>query len=64
MSWSGIARPPMGPRIATPVAASDTRVRFGHGRLYPIGDRAPRTSNDEHENKNALPKMKQVLPMS
>lgn len=34
------ARPPMGPRIATPVAAIQPAAALGHRRLYPIGDRA------------------------
>ena len=34
------ARPPMGPRIATPVAAIERAAALGHRRLYPIGDRA------------------------
>jgi hypothetical protein len=34
------ARPPMGPRIATPVAAIERAAALDHRRLYPIGDRA------------------------
>lgn len=36
------ARPPMGPRIATPVAAIERAAALGNRRLYPIGDRARR----------------------
>src|SRR5688572_396319 len=37
------ARPPMGPRVATPVTASERAAALGHRRLYPIGDRARRS---------------------
>src|SRR5206468_1430747 len=36
--WVFDARSPMGPRIATPVAAIEWAAALGHRRLYPIGD--------------------------
>ena len=49
--WVFDARPPMGPRIATPVAAIEWAAALGHRRLYPIGDRARRSGSRGREEK-------------
>jgi hypothetical protein len=54
------ARPPMGPRIATPVAAIERAAALGHRRLYPIGDRARRSCNRGSERISVNQKTKSV----
>jgi hypothetical protein len=54
------ARPPMGPRIATPVAAIARAAALGHRRLYPIGDRARRSGSRGREEISVNQKQKSV----
>jgi hypothetical protein len=54
------ARPPMGPRIATPVAAIERAAALGHRRLYPIGDRARRSRSRDREEISVNQKQKSV----
>ena len=51
----------MGPRIATPVAATVVTLRYGHRRLYPIVDRAhPRQIGAQRTEESVTPKHKSV----
>jgi hypothetical protein len=54
------AHPPMGPLIATPVAANEVAAP-GHRRLYPMGERAPSTPDRKLKNeKGVTPQPKSV----
>lgn len=54
------ARPPMGPRIATPVAAIGRDAALGHRRLYPIGDRTRRSGSRGSQKISVNQKRKSV----